>query len=417
MLRSPLAIVATLPPTVRLLVYGTFINKLGTFIIPFLTLVLRREFHLSEGQMATAVFAYGVGSIVSILTGGYLSDRLGRRLTLLISLFGSGALAIAMGFAPSLAVFSTLLFLFGFVADLYRPASSAIIGDLLPSLLRPVGFAALRVAINLGFAGGVILGGFFADWNWRILFWADGFTTVLFGLVVYRTIAETRPALSVDVRRDGVAPSPWRDGVYFIALASSFLFAMVFFADLTILPLTLSESWGYPASFYGRLLAINGLLCGVLEIPAAAWLRRFRRLRVAALGMLLGGVGLAMTGANPHWAWLAAAIVVWTFGELLSMPQHIAFVADWAPPMSRGTYLGLYSATWSLGLAINPIVFLPLHGRMTESTFWLLMGACAIVPSLLCLILDKIADRPERLRGAAHEPVSEAKMIPNPPEG
>ncbi len=418
MLRNPLALLRSLPPTVRVLVYGTFVNKLGTFIIPFLTLVLRREFRLSEAQTGLAIFAYGAGSIVSILTGGYLSDRLGRRRTLLISLCGSGILAVAMGFAPSLGVFSVLLLLFGFVADLYRPASSAIVGDLLPSARRPVGFAALRVAINLGFAGGMALGGFLADANWRILFWADGATTLAFGAVVFLTIPDTRPAVTLEnAARGALGAGPWRDRVFHLALVSSFVFAIGMFADLTILPLTLSQSAGYPSYVYGSLLAMNGLVVGLLEIPAAAWLRRYRRLRVAALGMACGGLGIGMTGLDFHWAWLALSILVWTVGEVLTMPQHMAFVADWSPPAARGRYLGLYSATWSLGLALNPIVFLPLHSRLSEGAFWLVMGVVAFAPALLCLHLDRHADRPELLRGADHGPLSEAAIIPDRPEG
>ena len=47
MLRNPVTLLRELPPTVRVLVAGTFINKLGSFIIPFLTIVLKREFRLS----------------------------------------------------------------------------------------------------------------------------------------------------------------------------------------------------------------------------------------------------------------------------------------------------------------------------------------------------------------------------------
>ena len=79
----------------RLLLFGTLVNKLGTFILPYLALVLLRDFHLSEGDAAKLLFAYGAGSLVSILVGGVLTDWLGRRRTLLVSLFGSGLLASA----------------------------------------------------------------------------------------------------------------------------------------------------------------------------------------------------------------------------------------------------------------------------------------------------------------------------------
>lgn len=83
MLESPLPLIRRLPAPVRLLVAGTLVNKLGSFILPYLTLVLKREFQMSAGAVGTLVMAYGIGSLISILAGGVLTDVLGRRATLL----------------------------------------------------------------------------------------------------------------------------------------------------------------------------------------------------------------------------------------------------------------------------------------------------------------------------------------------
>ena len=198
MLESPLRIVGRFPRPVRLLLVGTLVNKLGTFIVPYLTLVLLRDFHMREGEAARLLFAYGAGSVVSVLAGGVITDRFGRRRTLLVSLFGSGVLAVAMGLVPSADAFVPLLVAFGFIADLYRPAASAIIGDLLPSSERATGFAGLRMAVNLGWASGTAIGGLLADWDWRWLFLGDGLTTLAYGVLVYFTIPETRPETGVE---------------------------------------------------------------------------------------------------------------------------------------------------------------------------------------------------------------------------
>ncbi|HXY40547.1 MAG TPA: MFS transporter, partial [Vicinamibacteria bacterium] len=117
---NPLRIVGRFPRPVRVLIFGTLVNKLGTFILPYLALVLLRDFHLGERTAARLLFAYGSGSLVSILAGGVFTDRLGRRRTLLVSLFGSGLLAVAMGLAPSARQFVPLLLSFGFIGELYR---------------------------------------------------------------------------------------------------------------------------------------------------------------------------------------------------------------------------------------------------------------------------------------------------------
>jgi len=413
MLESPLALIRRLPAPVQLLVVGTLINKLGSFIVPYLSLVLNREFHMSAGAAGALVTAYGVGSLVSILAGGFLTDFLGRRTTLLVSLFGSGVLAMAMGLAPGAKAFVPLLLTFGFVAELYRPAAHAIISDLLPSEHRATGFAALRVAINLGFAVGMAIGGFLVDWSWRVLFVADGVTTILFGATVFFFIHETRPVAAPAARGGdaGRAPRPWRDGVYIQLMVSSVAFSLVVFCFLTILPLTVTLWAGYPAAVYGAIVGFNGLVIAAFEISVVAWLQRFRRLRVAALGLLFSAVGFALTGVIPHWAWFLVTVMLWTVGEILTLPQQMSFIADWAPPEARGRYMALYSASWSVGFALNPILLMPLHAWAGERLFWplllLVLGPAALIPWRL----DRI-DRPERLRGRTTAATADEAVLP-----
>ena len=401
MLTNPVRLLAALPPPARLLVIGTFVNKLGTFILPYLTLVLQREFRLQPAQVGLLMAAQGVGSLAAILTGGLLTDGLGRRVTLMLSLFGSGMLAIGMGLAPSLTVFVPLLVGFGFLADLYRPAASALIADVLPSEQRAVGFAGLRAAVNLGFSFGVVMGGLIADWSWRVLFYADGLTTVVFGAIVYRFIQETRPVRGHAEAGAPAAASPWRDGVFLQLAATSFAFSMALYSFLTVLPLTVTLSAGYPAAVYGALMAINGLAIAAFEMSIVNALRRFRRLRVAAVGLAITGLGFALTGAVMHWAWFLLTILVWTAGEILTGPQQTAFVADWAPADARGRYLSVYQATWSLSVIVNPLVLLPLHARLPEAGFWPLLALITVPSAWLLFRLDRTADRKERLRGLA----------------
>jgi len=420
-LENPLKLLARLPPPVRLLITGTFINKVGSFIVPFLTLVLLRDFHLTQTEAAGLLFAYGAGSIVSILVGGALTDRLGRRRTLMVSLFGSGALAVAMGFAPSARVFVPLLVALGFVADLYRPAASAIISDLLGSNQRATGYAALRLAVNLGFFVGMAMGGFLVDWYWRLLFIGDGLTTLLYGFLVLFLIPETRPDHDrvQTAAPEGAtsstsslgAPSPWRDGVFLAVCLSSVLFSTSFFSDTTVLPLTVTVSAGYPAVVFGLLVGLNGLLIALFEISVVHALKHRRRLRVAALGTLLCGIGFGLTGVFLHWSWFLCAILLSTAGEILHSPLQMSFVADWAPARSRGRYLAVYQATWSLSFALSPALLLPLHARWGEAWFWAFVGVLSVPSVGVLLYLDRTADRPERLRGLSEAPAPDPALL------
>lgn len=400
MSEAPWTIFRRLPAPVKLLIYGTFVNRAGGFILPFLAIVLTRDFGLNEKQLASILACYGIGSLCAILTGGWLTDRIGRRQVLLTSLIGGGSLAVAMGFSRDITILSGLILVYGFVGELYRPAASAILGDLLPSSQRAVGFAALRLAVNLGFAFGTGLGGFLADAGWRLIFWGDGATTLAFAALMFFGIPETRP-VSEPPHKDAprVSISPWRDLVFFRLILCSFAFSLVFFTHITVLPLTVTKSAGYSAKLYGGLIALNCLIIAVIEMTATQWLMRWRRLRVAALGYLFMGAGFALTGLFMHWAWFAFTVIIWTAGEILVSPQQMAFIADWSPPAARGRYLSLFQASWSLAFAATPLVFLPLHARLPEAWFWPLTLVIAVPPFFLLRRIDKV-DHPDRLRGA-----------------
>ena len=280
---------------------------------------------------------------------------------------------------------------------------------------------------NLGWASGTVLGGLLADWDWRLLFLGDGLTTLGYGVLVYLTIAETRPAPATSpalLAAAALAParpeltppgpaasarprgpaSPFRDGVFLVSVAISFLFTLIFCSHLVVLPLTITQSAGYPAVVFGALAAVNGGIIAVFELSLVEKLKRFRRLRLAALGYALVAAGFGMIGLVMHWAWFLLAVLVFTVGEILSAPQQMAFIADWAPPEARGRYLSLYQATWSVAFAVNPALTLPLHAALGERAFWGLAPLLALPGVVLLLRLDRTADRPERLRGLSGEP-------------
>ena len=191
-----------------------------------------------------------------------------------------------MGLVPSARLFVPLLVAFGFIADLYRPAASAIIGDLLPSSERASGFAGLRMAVNLGWAAGTALGGLLADWDWRLLFLGDGLTTLAYG--VARLLRDPRDAARWPRRRAhrrpsrGLGPgarpghraSAAADRRTRCATASSWrprrhglpLHARSSARNLSVLPLTVTQSAGLPGAWSSALLAaVNGVLDRVLR--------------------------------------------------------------------------------------------------------------------------------------------------------
>ena len=80
-----------LPPAAWILFVGIFLNKFGGFVVPFLVIYLTHQ-GFSLAQAATAIGAYGIGNVLATLLGGYFADRLGRRKTIVLSMFSGAVL-------------------------------------------------------------------------------------------------------------------------------------------------------------------------------------------------------------------------------------------------------------------------------------------------------------------------------------
>ena len=182
-----------LPRPVHILCLGMLLNRAGSFFIVFLTIYLSRELGFSIQFATLTIGAAGLGAMVGSIVGGQLADQLGRRIVMIFALLGSAAILVALSFVRQPIPFLIGIFCFSTVIDMYRPAASAMIGDLVKPENRQYSFGLMYISINMGFAIAPPLGGFLAEFSWQWLFWADAITTTIFGVVIWALIPETLP--------------------------------------------------------------------------------------------------------------------------------------------------------------------------------------------------------------------------------
>jgi MFS family permease len=182
---------------------GTFVNRCGSFVMPFMAIYLTEVRHLSVARAGLAIALYGAGTTIAAPLGGWLADHLGRRATMLTALGLGGAGMIGLGFVERLVILVPMLALLGIVAEMYRPAMQAAVADLVPPAGRPRAYGLVYWAINLGFAFGLSVGGVLAGVSFRWLFVGDGLTTLAFALLIWLGVPETRPERASPPSPDG----------------------------------------------------------------------------------------------------------------------------------------------------------------------------------------------------------------------
>ncbi len=281
-----------LPRAAWVLFAGAFVNRLGTFVLPFITLYLTSRGY-SVPQAGLGLAAYGAGAIGAQGAGGLLADRIGRRNTIVVSSFGGAALTLSLIWVSGLWDIVGVVALLGFVAELYRPAASALIADLIEPQARVAAFSAYRLALNLGFACGLSLGGILAAHSYHLLFVGDALTSALFGIIALVALPHgTRTTKEQERHLAGAGRMMAADKGFLLFLGAVFVTAAVYMQNASTFALHV-VALGYSTKVYGLLQAMNGVLVVLLELPISAWTQHRPRTRMIALGALLVGVGFA----------------------------------------------------------------------------------------------------------------------------
>jgi MFS family permease len=373
-----------LPSAFWFLWTGTLINRLGGFAVPFLMLFLTAKLGMSAGAAAGVVSALGAGSFIAQLTGGELADRFGRRPVMLVSFFVAPLAMLAVGLVRDPWLLVPTTFALGFFTDLYRPAVSAAIVDLVPADKRTRAFGYIYWAINLGAALGPMAAGFLANIDFFLLFAGDALTTAIFGLVVLARVPESQArdvAATARVRtatRVGVA---LRDSML-LAFTLLFLFVGVIYSQGHVaLPLDMAAD-GLPPSDYGIAISINGALIVLITITITRMAERWHRFATMGISTLILGAGFGLTGLADTLPWYAFSVVIWTLGEVIGAAVAPATVAEMSPPEMRGLYQGIWGSSWGLAFFVGPALGGLVYERFGSGTLW---TGTFILGALLCV--------------------------------
>jgi MFS family permease len=333
---------------------GTLVNRLGTMVEPYLAFYLAGVRHMPVTSVGLVLALLGAGSLLAQFVGGVLADRIGRRATLALGTGLTAAVMLVLGSVSSLPVLVVMVFLLGLTIDIYRPASSALLADLVSPADRPRAYGLLFWAINLGFAIAMVAGGTLARLGYGWLFRIDAVTGVVFGFLVWFAVPETRAR----VRHDQPAGSMLdvlRDRVMVAYVAIGVVYMFVYLQVNSTMSLAMRQQGLSPAG-YGLAMAVNGIGIVIVQPLVLNRLQVHDRSRVLAAGCATVGLGFgALTFASsvPEYA---AATVVWTLGEIMVFAVTTSVVADLAPAHLRGRYNGLWGVAWGAGSMLAPLL-------------------------------------------------------------
>lgn len=383
----------TFPATVHALLFFTFVIRFSYFMAwPFIAVIMTQNYHMSPIAIGVAMTSSALISVVLGMYGGQLSDRMGRRVILLLGCGFSAVGYITLAQATGMGLFITGLMIIGVCFAWVDPPVRALMSDLLGDRRRRALALQMRYyLINVAAVFGPLVGLVFGLTSQKGTFLITGlsylpfFVYVLLFIPAGKLVGEPRAGSAPAIRLHQMMGIIARDNIYVAALLCSILCSIVFIHYEAVLPQYLMTLDANGAVKLITLILVTNA-CTVLVFQSL--IVRFMAQINLPKRILLGGMIFALsqlcffaTRSTEVWIWLTFT-AVFSMGEAILMPNLNILLDQLAPAEHRGAYLGA-STLSTLGVAVGPLI----GGVMLALTGAGVFICTALLSLLLCAII------------------------------
>ncbi|MFS2247821.1 MDR family MFS transporter [Bacillus sp. A31] len=351
----------TLHPLSWTIIIGTIFGRMATSMsIPFLAVYLTQVKGASASSAGLIIAVSSLIGIVASFYGGYISDRIGRKKVMLLSIFGWSLVFVGFAFADAIWVFFIMNALNGLCRALFEPTSKALLSDVTPSSIRLFVFNLRYTAINIGVIFGPLLGLYLGSSKTTFPFLVAAFIYLLYGLTLVWQFQKHPVAAPESTKQIGVKKALsiiQKDTVFSIILIGVTLCSFGYSHLSSTLPQYLSASPMIEdgPKLFGYLLSLNAVVVIVVQYPLIMIAKRYSTILSLTTGNILLAGSLFAIAFSQSLGMLAFIIVVFTIGEVLLFAMMDLFVDNVAKPEVKGSYFGAMGFS-QLGSVIGPFI-------------------------------------------------------------
>lgn len=332
-------------------------------VLPILPLYAER-FGASPATVGLLVASFSLAQLVFAPIWGRVSDRVGRKPVLVVSLVGTAVGSFLTGVAGELWLLFAARILDG-ISGASVSVAQAAVADIAPPDDRPRLYGYLGAAFGVGFVVGPAVGGLAALGGPEVPFLIAAALAGLNAIAAVRRLPETKPAT--------LAPDPVAEAVdetrqsaaLARLIAVGFAMYVAFSGFEATFGLLGAHRFGLDEAGIGAVFTAIGLFHVLVQVRAVGpLLARLGELRGLRLGLTANGVGLALVAVDGGWWTLAPALALVTAGTGLASPSLSSTVARLAGAERRGASLGFQQSAGGLGRTVGPMLAGTLFGHV-----------------------------------------------------
>ncbi|MBO8128635.1 MAG: MFS transporter [Peptococcaceae bacterium] len=367
----------------------------AAMVFPLFTVLLYDWLDTTRAVVGLIVGISPLAATVGSIVAGAMTDQWGRRRIMIGSLVLEGLFFWSLIWAESVLSFAVLIACQSFCGAFYRPAANAMVADVTPGEKRAQAYGLMRIAGNVGFAVGPLLGAVAFMVSPSVIFGITGTVLLLVAGFIALYLPETLPSDYNKSKAHGKLMENIREYKnifaqktvgFFVVLYVLMAFAVTQF--YTSLPLYLKEDVTGSVTTFAVLLSLNASMVVVFQMSIARRTEDAPVGRTLAFGAALFGLGLFGFAVSKSMAVFLAMTVIFTIGEMYHAPSSMKYLVTIAPPDKRGRYVGLESLR-ALGMMTGPAVGGWLMDHFGGPSVFYVTGSLGLVLAWLYLVLGR----------------------------
>lgn len=351
-------------PLAWTIIVGTLFGRMATSMsIPFLSIYLTQSLGASPTQTGITVAVSSLVGVFASFYGGYISDRIGRKKVMILSIAGWSIVFFAFAASNQIWMFFIVNTLNGLCRSLFEPTSRALLSEVTPQEQKLLIFNMRYTAINIGVVFGPLLGLWFSTNGSSSSFIMAGCIYVLYTVVLMfqfgkhpihiesNSTTEQRITLKKALRVIS------QDRIFlYILIGTTFCVLGYGHLNSTLPPyLALVPDLHNGATWFAYMLTLNAITVLVVQYPLVKWASRFAPVVSLIIGNIFVATSLLLYGLASTGLAFMIITVIFTIGEVLLFTMMDMLIDRIAKPEWKGTYFGTIGFN-NLGNVCAPIL-------------------------------------------------------------
>ncbi|GGH13022.1 MDR family MFS transporter [Paenibacillus segetis] len=378
------------------IIIGTIFGRMATTMsIPFLSIYLIKSLGASPTQTGIVVAVSSLIGVFASFYGGYISDVIGRKKVMLISIFGWSLVFVGFALADRIWIFFLMNALNGLCRAMFEPTSRALLADITPQESKLLIFNLRYAAINVGAVVGPILGLQMGVANSNGVFYIAGLVYFCYGAVLVvqfllnKEIGAANKELGNRITLTGALKVTGKDRVFiFVLIGMIFcVFGYGHFGSTLGQFMEMNPRIEDGVKWFSYMLTMNALVVLIVQFPVVKIASRFSPVTPLIVGSAFISCSLLVFGIFESIVAFMLSVVLFTIGEVLMFTMTDVLVDRIAKPELRGTYFGMFGFN-NLGNVMAPLLggfLLDVIGVQSALLIFAIIAGCSAcgIPFLL----------------------------------